>query len=79
MRITIDGAGRVVIPKPLRDQLGLVAGMELEVDLVDDHLEIAAPSRARIEQGPHGLRLTAPDADELTGEQVRELVERGRR
>jgi AbrB family looped-hinge helix DNA binding protein len=33
MRATIDKAGRLVIPKPLRDQVGLVAG---EVELVAD-------------------------------------------
>lgn len=30
MRATIDSAGRLVIPKPLRERLGLVAG-EVEV------------------------------------------------
>ena len=29
--ITIDAAGRVIIPKPLRDQFGLHAGSELEL------------------------------------------------
>jgi AbrB family looped-hinge helix DNA binding protein len=33
MRATIDKAGRLVIPKPLRDQVGLSAG---EVELVAD-------------------------------------------
>jgi AbrB family looped-hinge helix DNA binding protein len=79
MRTTIDGAGRLVVPKALREQLGFIAGMELDVDVVDDHLEVVAPSRATVEQGPHGLRLAAPDAQELTTEQVRELIERGRR
>jgi AbrB family looped-hinge helix DNA binding protein len=31
MSITIDGAGRLVIPKPIRDELNLVAGSELEI------------------------------------------------
>jgi AbrB family looped-hinge helix DNA binding protein len=31
MTLTIDAAGRVVIPKPLRDKLGLRAGSTLEV------------------------------------------------
>jgi AbrB family looped-hinge helix DNA binding protein len=31
MSITIDAAGRLVIPKSIRDRLNLVAGSELEV------------------------------------------------
>jgi AbrB family looped-hinge helix DNA binding protein len=31
MTLTIDGAGRVVIPKPIRDKLGLQAGSTLEL------------------------------------------------
>jgi AbrB family looped-hinge helix DNA binding protein len=30
-RTRIDRAGRVLIPKPIRDQLGLAAGAELEI------------------------------------------------
>ena len=29
--ITIDGAGRVIIPKPLRERLNLVAGARLQI------------------------------------------------
>jgi AbrB family looped-hinge helix DNA binding protein len=31
MRTTIDSAGRIVVPKPLRDELGFSAGQELEL------------------------------------------------
>ncbi|MEO6120554.1 MAG: AbrB/MazE/SpoVT family DNA-binding domain-containing protein, partial [Acidimicrobiales bacterium] len=31
MRTTIDGAGRVVVPKAIRDSLGLTAGQPLEI------------------------------------------------
>ena len=31
MRTTIDKAGRVVIPAPIRERAGLVAGSELEI------------------------------------------------
>jgi AbrB family looped-hinge helix DNA binding protein len=79
MRTTIDAAGRLVVPKPLRDLLGFAPGTELELDAVDGRLEVAVPSRVRLEEGPHGLRLTADPADRLTAEQVRELMERGRR
>lgn len=42
MRATIDRTGRVVIPKPLRDVLGLSPDTPLEIQLVDDHLELSA-------------------------------------
>ena len=31
MKLRIDKSGRIVVPKPLRDRLGLTAGAELEV------------------------------------------------
>jgi AbrB family looped-hinge helix DNA binding protein len=79
MRATIDVAGRLVVPKALRDELGFTAGTELELAAVNGALEVRAPSRVRIEDGPHGLHFVADDADTLTTEQVRELIERGRR
>ena len=79
MRTTIDGAGRLVVPKRLREQLGFAAGTELEVEAVDGRLEVVMPSRVREEEGPHGVRFLAPADTTLTAEQVRELMERGRR
>jgi len=35
MKTTIDKAGRVVIPSQIRSQMGLQAGMELEVHVQD--------------------------------------------
>ena len=32
MTIRIDGAGRVVLPKPVRDRFGLRAGTDLELE-----------------------------------------------
>jgi AbrB family looped-hinge helix DNA binding protein len=79
MKVTIDGAGRLVVPKALRDELGFTAGAELEVAVVNGALEARLPSRVRIEDGPHGLHFVADDAEELTDEQVRALVEKSRR
>jgi AbrB family looped-hinge helix DNA binding protein len=36
MRCTIDGAGRLVIPKAMRDRLGLGPGGAVEVELTSD-------------------------------------------
>jgi len=83
MRATIDGAGRLVVPKALREQLGFAAGTELELAAVDGRLEVAVPSRVVVEQGPHGVRFAAIPMgvapERLTVAQVRDLVERGRR
>lgn len=45
MRTTIDRAGRVVVPKPLRDRLGLTAGTEVELEVHDGVLTL-------VPQGP---------------------------
>jgi AbrB family looped-hinge helix DNA binding protein len=79
MRTTIDAAGRLVVPKPLRDELGFAPGSELEVAAVDGRLEVTAPSRVRIEEGPLGVRFAADATEPLTTEHVREMMERSRR
>jgi AbrB family looped-hinge helix DNA binding protein len=43
MKTTIDRAGRVVIPKSLRDRAGLKPGMEIEVKFADGNIEISPP------------------------------------
>ncbi len=79
MRSTIDAAGRLVVPKGLRDELGFVAGTQLDLEAVDGRLEIAVPCRVRVEDGPHGIRFAGDAVDSLSSERVRELIERGRR
>lgn len=46
MRVAIDAAGRLVIPKPLRDELGVRAAAELDIRAVDGHLELSIPTPA---------------------------------
>jgi AbrB family looped-hinge helix DNA binding protein len=79
MRTTIDAAGRLVVPKRLREELGFAAGTELELEAVDGRLEVTVPSRVRLEKAPHGVRFVAGARDMLSAEQVRDLIERGRR
>jgi AbrB family looped-hinge helix DNA binding protein len=40
MKATIDKAGRVVIPAPLRERAGLAPGTEVEVTLEDSGLRL---------------------------------------
>lgn len=77
MRAPIDGAGRIVIPKPLRDALGLKGGMELELEAVDGHLEAHIPSATfRLEEGPNGPRFVSDDpTPPLTSETIRDVLD----
>lgn len=72
MRTTIDAAGRVVIPKPLRDKAGLVAGSSLDVRLVGGTIEIE-PQPLRVRLVREGRLLVAAPlspVEPLTGEVV---------
>ncbi|MEZ5295316.1 MAG: AbrB/MazE/SpoVT family DNA-binding domain-containing protein [Ilumatobacteraceae bacterium] len=50
MRATIDAAGRVVIPKPLRDGIGLSDGGEVEIVLTDGASSSLPTVRKRVEE-----------------------------
>ena len=51
MRTTIDRAGRVVVPKPLRQAIGLQAGSEVEIRASNGRIEMEpAPLEVRLER-----------------------------
>jgi AbrB family looped-hinge helix DNA binding protein len=78
MRVSIDTAGRVVVPKPLRDELGITPGTPLEIDLVDDHLELSAPRRPpALVEGPNGP-VVASTGTPITDADVRRVLEAAR-
>jgi len=81
MRTTIDAAGRIVVPKPLRDALGLKAGQALEINAGDGRLEIevAATPMKLDKRGKGVVAVPETDMPPLTAEQVRETLERVRR
>jgi AbrB family looped-hinge helix DNA binding protein len=81
MRTTIDVAGRVVVPKALRDELGLRGGEELEVSVRDGRLELEPPPLPMHLERRGGLLVAVPDAAvvPLTTTLVRETLERTRR
>ena len=60
MKSTIDAAGRLVVPKPIREQAGLRPGEPLEVTFRDGRIEIEpAPREVRIEERG-GFRVAEP-------------------
>ena len=79
MRTTIDKAGRVVIPKRLREELGVRGGDEIEIGTVEDGVAELRRARREIKlvRGPNGL-LHATGGPGLDAEQVRDLIERER-
>lgn len=81
MKTTIDRAGRVVIPKPLRDELGLSGGTEIEIGLVDGRIEIE-PVTSHVRLVRRQGRLVAASDREMPAlrtDDVRTLLEKLRR
>jgi AbrB family looped-hinge helix DNA binding protein len=81
MKVALDAAGRIVVPKSLRQALGLKPGQVLEIRASDGRLELEiAPTPMRLEKRGKGV-IAVPEAElpVLTAEQVRETLERVRR
>ena len=81
MKATIDAAGRIVVPKPLRLALGLKPGQPLDIRAGDGRLEIEiAPTPMQLKKRGKGV-VAVPDAGlpTLTAQQVRDTLERVRR
>jgi len=81
MKVAIDAAGRVVIPKSLRQALGLKPGQELEIRAGDGRLELEiAPTPMQLKKRGRGVvAVPASDLPALTAEEVRDTLERVRR
>jgi AbrB family looped-hinge helix DNA binding protein len=81
MKTTIDAAGRVVIPKLIRERLGLRGNEQLEITERDGRIEIE-PAVTDVELVREDAVLVARPHRELpalTDEIVRETLDRVRR
>lgn len=79
--VTIDRAGRIVVPKALRDRLHLEPGQSLRANVRDGRLELEPePVDARLVE-VDGVLVITPDepVPPLTREGVRDLMEELRR
>jgi AbrB family looped-hinge helix DNA binding protein len=71
MKITIDRAGRVVLPKSVRDRFHLVAGTELELQTDEEGVNLRVMNRggSLIESGGilvhHGAEVVPVDVAEF--------------
>ena len=80
MRTTIDAAGRVVVPKAIRDRLQLAGGSELDIEERDGLIEIRpVTDQITVVQTREGPVALAPGAGPpLTDDVVRRTLERVR-
>jgi AbrB family looped-hinge helix DNA binding protein len=81
MRTTIDAAGRIVVPKAIREELALFGGQEVELTAVDGRIEVEVPPTPMHLEERDGHLVAVPDRPlpPLTTELVRETLERVRR
>lgn len=81
MKVTIDAAGRVVVPKALRDELGLEGGTTLEIRVRAGRLELEpVPTPMRLVRRGEGVVATTEEPlPPIDADDVRAITESLRR
>jgi bifunctional DNA-binding transcriptional regulator/antitoxin component of YhaV-PrlF toxin-antitoxin module len=81
MRVAIDGVGRLVIPKTLREELGVDGPTDLELTAADGRLELTvADVPARVEErGGFSVIVTDRPMEPMSVADARAAIERVRR
>jgi AbrB family looped-hinge helix DNA binding protein len=78
MEATLDSVGRIVVPKPLRDALGLVPGTPVDISLYGAGLQLVPVGRTARLVEVDGATV-AESATVVTDEDVLGLLDAGRR
>lgn len=78
MKTTIDAVGRIVVPKALRDELGLTPGSTVDISRYGAGLQLVPHGRTArlVEEGGH---LVATGEGTLDDETMYRLIDAGRR
>ncbi|HEX9305596.1 MAG TPA: AbrB/MazE/SpoVT family DNA-binding domain-containing protein [Thermoanaerobaculia bacterium] len=81
MKTTIDRAGRLVVPKKIREAAGIQPGSELTISVADGRIEIEpAPLEVRlVKRGSLTVAVPRKRVTSLTPEAVGETLDRLRR
>ena len=81
MKTKIDAAGRIVVPKPLRESLRLEPGQRLEIHASDGGLEIEIePTPMRLKKrGKSVVAVPETELPPLRAEDVRDTLDQVRR
>jgi AbrB family looped-hinge helix DNA binding protein len=81
MKTALDAAGRLVIPKALRQALGPRPGQQLEIRASDGRLEIEVAATAmRLEKRGKSIAVVPKGKlPQLSADEVRDALERVRR
>jgi AbrB family looped-hinge helix DNA binding protein len=77
MRTTIDKAGRLVIPRVLRDRIGLAGGGEVDLELDGAAVRIEPVSGGGLREDG-GLLIIPAAGTSITAAAVRELIDADR-
>ncbi len=78
MKTTIDSAGRIVVPKPLRDALGLTAGSTLDISQYGAGLALIPGGRTARLVEEDGRPVVSGETT-ITDDDVFALIDAGRR
>lgn len=79
MQVTIDSGGRILLPKSLRDSLGLLPGTKADISLCGNGVQVTPGGRtARLEADEDG-HLVARSRTVVTDDMVLALMDTGRR
>jgi AbrB family looped-hinge helix DNA binding protein len=80
MRTTIDHAGRVVIPKAVRESVGLAPGSSVNIEYCDGrvHIEPVYKNVKWVRKGSFVVAKAPSGTPALTADRVRKIIEETR-
>ncbi|MDE3134700.1 MAG: AbrB/MazE/SpoVT family DNA-binding domain-containing protein [Acidobacteriota bacterium] len=78
METTVDSVGRIVVPKPLRDALGLKAGAVVDISRYGAGLQLVPAGRTARIVDENGV-LVATGQSTIDDQDVFALIDAGRR